>query len=227
MPVKSSSPITGDEKEIWSHQNNTIAKAQKNSKKFSGIEIDVVFDKNTNSLNVRHDIEAAPSDIELVDIINVTDSSACKYWIDLKNLSPQNLENVLDQFASISQKHQTFKKRAIIESHNPKALSTLAKKGYYTSYWVPHYNDSWLSYIKFLLRTKPYLLTNRFSALSANTSMLPFLDLFYPNLNYHIWTHDFENDSLIEETRKIFTHPKIKVLLVDYSDPTILLNKND
>jgi uncharacterized protein YqfB (UPF0267 family) len=227
IPVKKAPAITGDSQEVWSHQNNKIEIAQENAKKFQGIEIDLVYDNRINALNVRHDIESAVTDINLSDVIQATYSTQCKYWLDIKNLSSTNVEKVLKELELISTTFPSFKNRTIIESHQPKELSLLGQNGFYTSYWVPHYEDKVISYFKFFIRTKPVLLRREFNALSAHKSMLSFLKLFYPRHNFHIWTHDFAKEELIPATKELLINHQVKVLLIDYSSPEIIRHTND
>jgi len=217
-PIKVGNSITNKQNEIWSHANNDIINAKINSEIFTGIEIDVVYDKNTNSLNVRHNVEDNPSDYFLFQLIDSTFHNNCSYWIDLKNLNSQNINEIINLF----ELYPAFKNNIIIESPNAKELYKFKEKGYYTSLWLPSYPNKFLSYFKFFIRTKPILIKCDFNAISAHQSMFPIINFFYKKHNIHLWTHDYNKESEIPKIKALREHKNIKVLLVDYKNPDVL-----
>lgn len=216
-PISVGEPIVS-EIQFWKHRCNTIEDALRYSTKYRGIEIDVVFDSVSQIFDVRHDEIAEASELSLFLIVDSTKSSGCKYWIDLKNLDKYNVSKVGDSLAELVKGDTTLKKRIIVESSNPEALNELSKKGLFTSYWVPHYEDTFVGYLKFFIRTKLTLIKFKFNALSAQQRMLPFLTFYYPSHNFHIWTDDLNEINFIPALKVIHNNKSVKVILVDYDD---------
>ena len=152
-------------------------------------------------------------------IIDSTAENSCKYWLDFKNLTVENAPKVVQLLDSIALKHNGIKSRIIIESNIPKALDILSKQGYYTSYWVPHYENNIMGFIKFFIRTKPNLIRYRINALSAQQRMLPMLEMFYSNHHFHIWTDDYGNDQMLPKIKELSKNKSVDIILVDYKTP--------
>lgn len=225
LPIKVEDSIVLSKQQVWSHANNNIAQAQMNSNLFKGIEIDVVYDEESNQLNVRHNVEDPATDVNLFQILDSTKINNCYYWIDLKNLTETNVEEITSLLNNYVTKYPTIRKNIIIESPSAKSLKFLNNHGYFTSWWMPDYPNHLISYLKFFIRTKHILLRYKFNAISAHRKMLPIINTFYSSHNIHLWTHDYNDLSLIEEIQSLFDKPNVHVLLVDYTNPNIILNK--
>ncbi len=217
-PIKIGKSVTSH-CQLWSHRNNTIERAQQMSHRYKGIEIDVVFDSTLMDFDVRHDEITHASSVRLFDIIDSTKSSECMYWIDLKNLKYYNVSSIIAILESYCTINHGIKDKIVIESSNADQLATVAKAGYFTSYWVPHYENTLVGYLKFFLRTKPVLLRYRFNALSAQHRMLPILELFYPIHHFHLWTDDMNKIIFLPRLHDIARNTSVKVILVDYEIP--------
>jgi len=222
-PIKVGQSVVSGEQQVWSHANNTLKKAKLNSQLFEGIEIDVVYDKETNHLNVRHNVEDPASDLDLFQILDSTQMNGCSYWIDLKNLNQKNAADIASLFNNYLKNSSELKNKMIIESNDAKGLNFLNNNGFFTSWWLPDYPNNTISYVKFFIRTKHVLLRYRFNAISAHQKMLPIISTFYSH-NIHLWTHDYSDLSLLKQVQSNLDNPNVHVLLTDYSNPNVILN---
>jgi len=123
---------------IWAHKVNNIEKLEEASKKYAGIELDVVFHKKTNSFDVNHPTDSSIN-LSLTEFFLSQKNSVsnCKYWIDFKNLDYENKKLSADKLDSIANVFEIDKKNIIIESISPKFLKLFDDKGFLTSYYLP------------------------------------------------------------------------------------------
>ena len=218
--------IVGDDEQVWSHENNNLEKAIINSRAFKGIEIDVVYDEESKSLNVRHDIDKAPSKNNIFQIIESTKLNKGYYWIDLKNLKKDNLEAIIVILNEYFKEDVALKSRVIIESPHAVLLNEIGKQGYNTSWWLPSLRtDEKISYLKFFILTKYILLMYEFNAISAHTRMLPIINYFHTKNNIHLWKHDHKDSLMVHKVKTILDVSNVRVVLVDYKTPLILTDK--
>ena len=67
-----------------------------------------------------------------------------KIWLDFKNLSDKNAKQALQELIKICKQTRFKHGDIIVESGDYKALSAFKKAGFYTSYYVPYYDEALL-----------------------------------------------------------------------------------
>ena len=67
-----------------------------------------------------------------------------KIWLDFKNLSDKNAKQALQELIKICKQTRFKHGDIIVESGDYKALSAFKKAGFYTSYYVPYYDETLL-----------------------------------------------------------------------------------
>lgn len=205
----------------WRHKVNSTEDLEKYTNLFPGIEFDLVYDSVTNTLQVEHDPD--PYTTILLDdywgaIINPENYY---YWLDIKNLTSANVNSVLLILDSATAKYY-LKENVICESRNPGALSVLGEYGYYTSYWIPHFNedcsgDACTYTIKATVEEafKQY----QFNAISCHSYLLSFVNEFLPDYTVHVWTNGLIGNEDKNEIKAIEENSNVKVILTDYEEP--------
>lgn len=123
---------------IWVHRVNSIQKLSEVKNAYTGIELDVVFEKKENYFDVNH--PPAPSiQLSLFDYLKTQNTNPdLKYWLDFKNLQENNLSSSLHRLDSISKLLQLTKTNIIVESTRPQFLKEFQERGFLTSYYLPY-----------------------------------------------------------------------------------------
>ncbi|MDF1677046.1 MAG: hypothetical protein P1U44_15130 [Vicingaceae bacterium] len=119
---------------VWNHKINTIKELESASLK--GVELDIVFHKNSNSFDVNHPPEKSQN-ISLDNYLNNIPTNINYLWLDFKNLTTQNKKAALTHLNSLTKKHQLTHQNIIVESNQLKFLQTFNTNNYKTSYYLP------------------------------------------------------------------------------------------
>lgn len=135
---KSKYLILDNFEKIWAHRVNSIGKLQQASKIFSGVELDIVFKQENHT--IYFDVNHPPAEsIHLTLDEYLYSARSCnklKYWLDLKNLSPNNKHLVLKHLKKLIKKYN-LNNRIILESPEYQSLTFLSQNNIYTSYYLP------------------------------------------------------------------------------------------
>ncbi len=122
---------------IWAHRVNSIQKFQETSKKFKGVELDVVFDISKNSFDVNHP-PAKSINLTLLNLLKTKKNyQNFRIWLDFKNLGKINCEKSLKRLVYIVKELNIPTENIIVESHYPAYLKPFLDKGFKTSYYLP------------------------------------------------------------------------------------------
>lgn len=121
---------------IWAHRVNSLEKKQEAVKKFTGVELDVVFNKDSGYFDVNH--PPAPSVyLSLKDYLLAKADPEDGYWLDFKNLEPQNAVRAYQTLDAIVAEANIDKRRVVVESPEYPLLHVFASHGYPVSYYLP------------------------------------------------------------------------------------------
>lgn len=122
---------------IWIHRVNSIEKLIEVNSKFNNVELDIVFNKKTNSFDVNH--PPAPSiNLTLYDYLSsINTTSRNNFWLDFKNLNKNNKESSLKKLNLICKNLNLNKNQFVIESTSPIHLLSHHLDGFKTSYYLP------------------------------------------------------------------------------------------
>lgn len=214
--------FTYPESKIWAHRTNEIEVAKGKKGLFVGLEIDLIYSINTNTLYVAHDppdtLENKTFDNWLAALSNHSDNH---YWLDIKNLDLENAYFVGTKVYELADKYDIVN-NIIIESTFKEALKIIKKTNLHVLYWVE--NITWIEdkdtnrwknrLTQAIKELEPF-------ALSCSFTMYPLLSDSFPNNNIHYWHNTPSNYTSedVELTKKICRTPNVKVVLVDYDYP--------
>src|SRR5690349_3170954 len=87
-------------KKVWAHRVNSIEKKKEIGDKFSGIELDLVYNKTTGIFDVNHP-PAASINLSLADYLKADLNTNRGYWFDFKNLEEDNVQAACHTMDSI------------------------------------------------------------------------------------------------------------------------------
>jgi len=124
---------------IWAHRVNSVGKLKQSEAIFSGVELDLVFNRDGGggTFDVNHP-PAESIGLRLDDYLSSADpTGSMTYWFDIKNLTDQNKAEVLARLQWIAKRHGLRSDQIVAESRNFEALSHLSEGGVVTSYYLP------------------------------------------------------------------------------------------
>ena len=204
---------------LWAHAMNSVDTALKRIDEFQGIELDVVFEKENGTFNVRHDVESASSDVYLKKYLEMIDAKNDKiyYWIDFKNLNSDNLKEATNRLKELISERD-LANRMVVESFMATEIVELNKSGIRTSFWIPHLgqNSTKEDSSRAFSLIDGVIKSGCFNALSAHYKMLPFLQGSYPDNNIHLWTNGLITGQDKAVISDLHDQNDVKVILVDY-----------
>ncbi|MBR4584404.1 MAG: acyltransferase [Bacteroidales bacterium] len=205
---------------VWAHRVNDTTVAMKKSKCFDGLEVDVYYSEYQNKIFVGHNAEDTTNNLQLCNWFDAIEKPAEKYfWIDFKNLEPQNADKAADIIYSIME-NKGMKDNLLVESYDTKALKIVKKHGLRVILWTenPQWNNvdtaTWIADTKKMIdELKP-------DAISNEAEMYELLTEYFPSQNIHLWNTPSEySEPDIEFTRRLCQDKSVKVVLVDYDEP--------
>ena len=198
-----------DNKTIY--ENTLAAFDSALNKNIAGIEFDLFYIDSINDFVISHDL---PNRFGLTPLLlsNVfkTYDTSFSYWLDLKNLTDDNKQEIAHLLNK--QLIGDLKSKAYIESGNAVPLGFLANQGFRTIYWVQYNRTNWVK--KFLKKKliQWYCIQYPFSGLTIAASMADkdFFDSFgkIPTFIFHIYTPN--------QYHLIQNQTNVAVYLMDY-----------
>lgn len=201
----------------WIHRINSKERLKIMSEKYSGMEMDVVYDTLKNSFEVYHPPEK-PNGFGLEDVFsNTLNVNEHYFWLDFKNLDEAIQNSSCSKLAELAKRYN-IRRNIIVESSNPEALKLFTDSGFYTSYYVPVFDLDSLSKEKvemYYNEVKSRLGSSSVCALSGNYQQLPFMEKYFPDRDMLVWYLNEDRglkywSSLFFLTRK----EKVKVVLI-------------
>jgi len=201
----------------WLHRVNSIERLKYADSRYTGIEIDVVFDEKNHFFDVYHypDVSKGLSLDTL--IAAMTKPEKHYYWIDFKNLTNENKLAASQELFRIAIKYNILT-NIIVESENPRCLDDFSRLGFYTSYYLPNINPYQISakeletYIKTIAAN---LTSNPTNAVSAQEIQYELIKKYLYNFDILLWNFTDNPISLKLREHRLLKDPKVKVLLID------------
>jgi hypothetical protein len=124
--------------QVWAHaRNSMVSFEQAIVDGAKGIEIDVHYDSSLFKFVISHDHPYQTHNGNLLFLEELLEKIPFKgyYWIDLKNLSKENLEDVTKKFKYLIKKYQKHD-NLFVESWVKREISKLSNNGIQTIYWI-------------------------------------------------------------------------------------------
>ena len=214
------------ESKLWKHGVYSKYEAQELEGLFEGLEVDVIYSPEKNDIYVGRVVADTSKNLPLNEwLAMLKEPSKTYYWIDFKNLSCENANQVFDVLNPLVDKYE-IKDVAFVESQDLEALKIAKENDYHTILWVDNLYywknrrpaDS-VSIVK-IIRSKIEKLQP--DAISCEYTMFPLLCDSFPEQNIHFWDTPKEyTPENVEFTKKLCENPNVKVVLVDYPTPDI------
>lgn len=121
---------------IWVHRTNSIEKLNEVRNDFSGVELDVEYLDSVNVFDVNHP-PAKSIGLNLNTYLEVSKGNKkLHYWLDFKNLNPQNQEKSLSRLLAICSTLELKPSNFIVESGEMDLLQHFQKQGFNVSYYL-------------------------------------------------------------------------------------------
>lgn len=139
-----------------------------------------------------------------------------KIWLDFKNLSDKNAKQALQELIKICKQTRFKHGDIIVESGDYKALSAFKKAGFYTSYYVPYYDEALLKTneqerAKISAELRAITASGAVNALSFPHYLYEFIKSLWLKCDLLTWN---DGKSWRENTaEKAFSDSQIKVIL--------------
>ena len=201
---------------VFAHRVNSIEKLNSSLKFFNGVELDLVFQKNT--LDVNH--PPAPSiNLNFRDYFNNIPISKTPFlWLDIKNLNKENSNDVLILLQSIFAERSYPVNKVLIEASYPEALPIFTKIGYKTSYYLPYdlrkktevELEIEINKIDSILKKQPDI------GISSDYRDYNIMNQNFPNKKKYLWMINSITKRWFTKTRKILKDSTVKIVLVNY-----------
>lgn len=210
---------------LWAHRINTIEEINPAFQKFSGVELDIYYEKSENRFDIRH--HGGISGLSLRNYFkSIKNPYYYYYWLDFKNLGITNHEESYELLYEILLEFDLLN-NVIVEGTNPVSLGYYANRGVFTSYWIPMVNDIYsnsnsqqASEVKYWLNQYP------FTVISADYRMYPYIKKYFPSQNMHLWVKSADVPNGDNEAKKISANlakdPYVKVILVTIEENFLL-----
>ncbi len=201
----------------WIHRVNSIERLKIMSEKYSGMEMDIMYDTLKNSFEVYHPPEK-PSGFRLDDVLsNTRNVKAHYFWLDFKNLGKNTNSSSCSKLLELAKKYD-ISRNIIVESSNAEALKIFTDSGFYTSYYIPVFDLDSLSQEEtefYYKEVNSHLENTSVCALSANYQQLPFIEKYFPDKDELIWYLNEDRGLKYQASFFFLTRKeKVKVILV-------------
>jgi len=204
---------------LWAHRGLSI-NAPENSLEsiqaafengFKGVEIDLWFNKNTQSFHIHHDYSDS-SKLTLNKIMNIYHDKDLKFWLDLKNLNQNNKNDIINNLNKLENTYH-IKEKIIIESPQASELNDVEKSGYFTSlYFKPVINTIFIIRFRNIILNLFHLCYYNYSAASMPAGAYKgIIRYFCKNKNIHLWKQTKNKQDL----NKWIMLPEVKIILFD------------
>lgn len=204
---------------VFAHRVNSKEKLQSALRYFDGIELDLVYKKNKNVLDVNHP-PALSINLSFKDYFNNIPKSKTPFiWLDIKNLTNDNSQDVLTLLISVFKEREYPLDKILIESKNPKSLIKFKEKGFLISYYLPYrLSTKQNSIIKTEINNIKKVL-NQYPAMGISASYEDYqlLNKHFKRIDKYLWViTSFKNRS-ISEIRTILKDESVKIVLSNFN----------
>lgn len=206
----------GHYNKVYAHRVNSIEKLKSALHFFNGVELDLVYKKDKNILDVNHP-PAQSINLNFETYVNEIEQGTFPFlWLDIKNLDLNSAQDIFIKLNIILERLNYPKDKILIETFYPEALSIFSKAGYNTSYYLPPqlYKstnlENEIKNIKAVLKEQPNM------GISTNFEDYDILKANFPNRKKYIWALVPNLNSKYNEIRKILKDEKVEIVLSNY-----------
>lgn len=210
---------------IWKHGVYSEYEAEKFSKTFDGLEVDLIYSEKHNDIFIgRQEDDAEKGHTFDIWLSMIKEPNNTCYWIDFKNLTTSNAEAALQRLDEILNIHNADKQNFMIENQDVSTLKIVKRFDYATILWVDNLYY-WNNKTKQDSASICKIIRNKINelqpdAISSEFTAYPMLCDSFPEQNVHFWdTPKAFNEENMKHTQMLCRRDNVKVVLVDYSEP--------
>ncbi len=214
---------------VWVHRVNDTQRLAAAHENRLSIEVDLVFDRTTNKLLVKHPGIAGPENLQFSDFLSTIDEpKRQRLWLDIKNLNDQTKNQIMDEIKRVNAQ-LNLKSNMIIESSNASALTEFKEQGFLTSFYIPYFDESKPEVLeRAVANTRRHLSVGRVDAISFDARYYHLLKPHFPTADMLIWgdLHLRKDRAAIAE---LLADERVKIYLgqEDFHDYNRLASSSD
>jgi hypothetical protein len=210
--------LLGYYSKVGAHRVNSIEKLNSAEKYFDIIELDLVYYKENDFMDVNHP-PAQSINLKLKNYILAMKGKEKPFlWLDIKNLTENNSTEILNKLQKVFSEFNYPLSKVLVETQYPEALTLFIKNGFKGSYYLPYglckmenlkLNET-ITAIQEVLNKQPDI------AISSDIQDYEILVKNFPLKTKYTWTmgNTFRNHFI--QTQKALRDPNVDILLVSY-----------
>lgn len=211
-------PYLGYYNKIFPHRINSIERLDKALQYFDGLELDLVYNENTNILDVNHP-PAISINLSLENYLkHITKDNKPFLWLDIKNLNTTNAARILNRVEELATQFNYPKTLFLIETRYPESLSVFVMAGYKTSYYLPaNLNalektqlEEKINYIASVLEKQPEI------GISTAYKDYSIIAKYFPKKTKYIWALSSIYSFDFFQIRKILQDDSVEIVLTKF-----------
>ncbi|MEJ6791611.1 MAG: hypothetical protein QNK89_02435 [Lacinutrix sp.] len=174
---------------VFAHRVNSLEKQKQALNYFEGIEVDLVYLKNKNVLDVNHP-PSASINLTFETYLAQIDSNHFPFlWLDIKGLDATNSDSILLKLNTLFESRKYPKNKVLIETLSPEALPKFIEAGYKASYYfksnlykLPKEDlITEINAIQIILDQQPEI------GISSNYENYELMKTYFPNKTKYLW----------------------------------------
>lgn len=208
----------GHYEKIGVHRTNTLEKLENSLPYFDAIELDIVYDAQSNFLDVYHP-PALSNGVSLEKYVYFLKKERPFLWLDIKNLDSNNAEKILQNLNTIIAQSNYPTNKILIETRFPEKLGLFAAAGYKTSYYLkqnlhtlnPTVLHSEIENVQALLKAQPGL------AISTEHFDYEILKEYFPTTPKYFWCIRHSQIGEYTMVRRMLKDTTVALVLTRYS----------
>lgn len=198
---------------IWAHRVNSLVDLEERLSEFKGIEVDIFYNTETHSFDVKHSEHLPSLDLEYF-LDSVRRVKQVCYWFDYKNLNEETDQGI-SKLCSIL-KDRKLEQASFVESYYGSSLERFDGE-LATSFWVSLAEIPKEKEKRDRLYEESYAPIQKLnvSMLSASFEMFEFLEMYFPTWKCNYWMSVPLTDEKIAALKKMADSENVNVILVD------------
>ena len=203
---------------VLAHRVNTLEKLETSLKHFKGVELDLVYDYETDTFDVNHP-PTESINLNFETYLNAIKENTFPFlWLDIKNLKSENSYMILSKLNGLLEDLNYPKNKVLVETFFPVALRPFHAEGYKTCYYLKStlheetHEDLTIEIknINAVLQNQPYL------GLSASYENYHILNTHFPNRTKYFWAITSAYNFEYFKIREILNDKTVAIVLSQF-----------
>ena len=208
----------GHYEKVFAHRVNSLEKQKQALNYFDGIELDLVYLKDKNILDVNHP-PAKSIGLNFETYLKQIEADNFPFlWLDIKKLDTTNEEAILLKLNALFESKNYPKNKILIETRSPEALPKFTTAGYKTSYYLkPRLNEKTgedlnneINYINSILKLQPTI------GISSSYEDYEIMKAYFPTKTKYIWALSSPYRFKYKKVRSILEDEKVAIVLTKF-----------